>query len=746
MQCLSPQRDRRLLRPVFSTGPRVSQRLCAGRQCGAAAAGRPRGAALRRAPGQQAAAPRAAQRGGPRRAGAARGLGHQPPTQLLAQGKHPVNSPRSTAPFRSPAPAPLRRVCGAAAPGWRTVHAVAGAAAEQRLPRGGQAGAQRAACRLLAAAGAAAGPARVCRHQRLGHQLHSRQVRARPRHAPSLSPFLASWVAAHQCASPLAPSSPGLAAGTTGPPRRQRPSCPLTAGLSHAASWPPWGLASRVRRHATLPQATQPASAAVHVSCACGAESSSTLLRVHAPPRAQALRRATAWPASRTTGLATWRCCPPARRCRCQRRAPRWWRCSRQGSRPPSVRARPRMPLTRAPRSLPASRLHRPARCAPRRACSTRRAALEQCGSLKRGETVLVTAAAGGTGQFAVQLARLAGCHVVATAGGPDKVALCKALGAHRVVDYKTEKLGVRLLGARRGTAPPAGSTPARRCARGPACRGCSRQQQAPWRRALPLRAGGAAARVPQGRGRGVRVGGRLLLPGRRQQPGTGRPAHHHRTHEPVQGEAGGARVLGGEWAGSGLAPVARILTVGALRVLLSRRTGGRPARTQGCQRSCCGSAPRWCVSLGAGLPESSPALRVLLRASRAVACACCPCWRAARLLPDSVPQAVPPAPGPPAGAVVHGPAQRGAGRAALCGAGGRAGGGGQAAGRQEHGQGERRRPEQQSTRAGAGHVRTSGGELRPCVAHAVATQVVVQVPSTLPTGAEPVGTTPSKL
>eukprot|EP00983_Pelagomonas_calceolata_P058314 1145431-Pelagomonas_calceolata.AAC.8 len=40
-------------------------------------------------------------------------------------------------------------------------------------------------------------------------------------------------------------------------------------------------------------------------------------------------------------------------------------------------------------------------------------AALKEAGSLKPGETVLVTAAAGGTGQFAVQLAKLAGCHVV---------------------------------------------------------------------------------------------------------------------------------------------------------------------------------------------------------------------------------------------------------------------------------------------------------------------------------------------
>ena len=57
------------------------------------------------------------------------------------------------------------------------------------------------------------------------------------------------------------------------------------------------------------------------------------------------------------------------------------------------------------------------------------------------GKTVLVTAAAGGTGSFAVQLAKLAGCRVVATCGGPNKARMVKDLGADRVVDYKNEKL-----------------------------------------------------------------------------------------------------------------------------------------------------------------------------------------------------------------------------------------------------------------------------------------------------------------
>jgi D-arabinose 1-dehydrogenase-like Zn-dependent alcohol dehydrogenase len=70
-----------------------------------------------------------------------------------------------------------------------------------------------------------------------------------------------------------------------------------------------------------------------------------------------------------------------------------------------------------------------------------------RCGqSVSRAKTVLVTAAAGGTGMFAVQLAQLAGCHVIGTCGGDAKVALLCKLGVHRVVNYRQENLAeVRL-------------------------------------------------------------------------------------------------------------------------------------------------------------------------------------------------------------------------------------------------------------------------------------------------------------
>lgn len=59
----------------------------------------------------------------------------------------------------------------------------------------------------------------------------------------------------------------------------------------------------------------------------------------------------------------------------------------------------------------------------------------------QRGETALVTAAAGGTGLFAVQLLKLAGLHVIGTCGSEAKAQLLRRLGVDRVVNYKSEDL-----------------------------------------------------------------------------------------------------------------------------------------------------------------------------------------------------------------------------------------------------------------------------------------------------------------
>ena len=74
------------------------------------------------------------------------------------------------------------------------------------------------------------------------------------------------------------------------------------------------------------------------------------------------------------------------------------------------------------------------------------------------GRRVLVTGATGGVGDFAVQLARLAGAHVTASARRADQVAALRQLGAHEVVvgddiapspkyDLVIESVGGRTLG-----------------------------------------------------------------------------------------------------------------------------------------------------------------------------------------------------------------------------------------------------------------------------------------------------------
>lgn len=61
-------------------------------------------------------------------------------------------------------------------------------------------------------------------------------------------------------------------------------------------------------------------------------------------------------------------------------------------------------------------------------------------GSLKPGETLLVSAAAGGVGQIAAQIGMIDACRVIGLAGGSDKCRfLRETLGLHRVIDYKAE-------------------------------------------------------------------------------------------------------------------------------------------------------------------------------------------------------------------------------------------------------------------------------------------------------------------
>lgn len=71
--------------------------------------------------------------------------------------------------------------------------------------------------------------------------------------------------------------------------------------------------------------------------------------------------------------------------------------------------------------------------------------ALKRLGDLVKGETVLVTAAAGGTGQFAVQFAKQAGCHVIGTCSSDEKAGFLKSIGCDRPINYTAEDLAKTL-------------------------------------------------------------------------------------------------------------------------------------------------------------------------------------------------------------------------------------------------------------------------------------------------------------
>lgn len=62
------------------------------------------------------------------------------------------------------------------------------------------------------------------------------------------------------------------------------------------------------------------------------------------------------------------------------------------------------------------------------------------------GDVVVVSAAAGGVGQIAGQIAKLAGCRVIGIAGDDDKLAWCKSIGYDEVINYrKTTDLSAAL-------------------------------------------------------------------------------------------------------------------------------------------------------------------------------------------------------------------------------------------------------------------------------------------------------------
>jgi NADPH-dependent curcumin reductase CurA len=67
-------------------------------------------------------------------------------------------------------------------------------------------------------------------------------------------------------------------------------------------------------------------------------------------------------------------------------------------------------------------------------------------GAPKPGDTVVVSGAAGSTGSFAAQIAKIKGTRVVGIAGGPEKCAwLTGELGLDAAIDYRRESVGRRI-------------------------------------------------------------------------------------------------------------------------------------------------------------------------------------------------------------------------------------------------------------------------------------------------------------
>ena len=65
---------------------------------------------------------------------------------------------------------------------------------------------------------------------------------------------------------------------------------------------------------------------------------------------------------------------------------------------------------------------------------------LSDRGRLKSGETVVVTGAAGGAGQAAIEIAKLMGARVIAVASSPEKCAIAKAAGADETIDVSRHR------------------------------------------------------------------------------------------------------------------------------------------------------------------------------------------------------------------------------------------------------------------------------------------------------------------
>jgi NADPH:quinone reductase len=81
----------------------------------------------------------------------------------------------------------------------------------------------------------------------------------------------------------------------------------------------------------------------------------------------------------------------------------------------------------------------------------TAMALVRRCARIEPGETLLVEAAAGGTGSLSVQLGKRAGAKVIGLASSEEKRALVERLGADATVDSRAEDLEAAILEANGG-------------------------------------------------------------------------------------------------------------------------------------------------------------------------------------------------------------------------------------------------------------------------------------------------------
>lgn len=63
--------------------------------------------------------------------------------------------------------------------------------------------------------------------------------------------------------------------------------------------------------------------------------------------------------------------------------------------------------------------------------------ALFRIAKLREGETIYISAAAGAVGSAACQMAKLCGCRVIGSAGGPDKKRFLEQIGVDVAIDYR---------------------------------------------------------------------------------------------------------------------------------------------------------------------------------------------------------------------------------------------------------------------------------------------------------------------